>query len=1051
MSQFSSPTRAHGYVRALATRAICLLTLLAIFAPPASAQVRWRSAPVELSDARAPRENIAALRNIITHDGNQHFIVRFDQPVDEGTRAQLRRSGIELLAPLGNHAYFATTGERSPRFRDLERITALVAINPIETTVKIHPTIAAGTLPEWSIVGRVFDETTQVEEDLVALYVVFHGDVPLAKASELVEAQQGIVQAELYSINGLVVEIPRSRINALAALDAVQWIEPPLPLMSPVNSSNRVITQANDAQAAPYNLDGTGVRVMVYDGGVARASHMDFGGRLTVRDNANVITHATHVAGTIGGSGAASGGTNRGMAPGVIMESYGLQVSGGGTFLYTNPGDLESDYNQAINTFGCHISNNSIGTNVESNLFPCDMQGDYGVTCALIDSIVRGSLGAPYRIVWAAGNERQGTRCNVEGYGSYYSIAPPSGAKNHLCIGAINSNNDTMTSFSSWGPVDDGRLKPDFVAPGCESGGDGGVTSCSASSDTAYTVSCGTSMACPTVTGLCALLLQDYRVQFPELNDPRNSTLKVLLAHNAVDLGNAGPDYQFGYGSVRIKNTIDFMRTGNFTESQVGQGGVVQTTLVVAPGTPQLKLTLAWDDPPGTPNVVPSLVNDLDLVVISPSQVQAWPWTLDQFAPSAAAVRTQPDRRNNLEQVVVDSPEAGVWSVRIAGHDVPQGPQVFSLCSSESIGELYGLSISLVDGAPTVIAPGEPVEMTVQITGLNDTVVPGTERLHYRYGGGSFVEVPLASIGGDTYLATLPSATCDAAPEFYLSAEGALSGEITNPVQGAAAPYQAAVGAVEIVFEDDMEIHRGWSVGAAGGIPDDNATTGIWVRVDPVGTAAQPEDDHTPPPGVMCWVTGQGVPGGGLGDNDVDNGKTTLVSPIIDLSDGDATIGYWRWYSNNTGAAPNADVFEVDISNQGGAVGTYVSVEVVGPSGPGTSGGWFYHEFVVSDVVTPTAQIRMRFVASDFGAGSLVEAALDDFSVTRFACEYVVPTCKLPGDMDGNGEVNSLDIQGFVEAHVVSPFYEICADVAEPAGVLDTADTEAFVELLLSP
>src|SRR4030095_10123387 len=95
-----------------------------------------------------------------------------------------------------------------------------------------------------------------------------------------------------------------------------------------VNDSNRALVQANALQAAPYNLTGAGVKVLVYDGGTARASHQDFGGRLTVRDSSGLIDHATHVSATIGGSGAASGGTFKGMAPGVTIESYGFQYDG---------------------------------------------------------------------------------------------------------------------------------------------------------------------------------------------------------------------------------------------------------------------------------------------------------------------------------------------------------------------------------------------------------------------------------------------------------------------------------------------------------------------------------------------------------------------------------------------------------------------------------------------------------------------------------------------------------------------------------------------------
>ncbi|MGA1795435.1 MAG: S8 family serine peptidase, partial [bacterium] len=454
--------------------------------------------------------------------------------------------------------------------------------------------------------------------------------------------------------------------------------------LSEVNDGNREITEADIVRALPYDLDGSGITVLVYDAGTARSSHVDFQGRLAVRDLSGMADHATHVCGTIGGAGVANP-TYTGIAPGVLMESYGFQYDGTGIFLYSNPGDIESDYTEAINTYGADISNNSIGTNTEPNGFDCDIQGDYGVTSALIDAIVRGSLGTPFRIIWANGNERQGSRCDVEGYGDYYSTAPPAGAKNHITVGALNSNDDSMTYFSSWGPVDDGRIKPDISAPGCQIDGDRGVTSCSSGSDNAYTVMCGTSMASPTVCGLSSLLLQDFRARFPDKPDFRNSTLKILLAHNAVDLGNLGPDYRFGYGSVRIQKTIDFMRTGNFLEDQVDQDGVFSVVVLVSPGDSALKVTMAWDDVPGTPNVTAALVNDLDLRVFSPSSIRHYPWTLDQYNPDSPAVRTQADHVNNIEQVYVENPESGVWQIEVHGHDVPQGPQPFSLCASPGL------------------------------------------------------------------------------------------------------------------------------------------------------------------------------------------------------------------------------------------------------------------------------------------------------------------------------------------------------------------------------
>src|SRR5262249_13968320 len=154
------------------------------------------------------------------------------------------------------------------------------------------------------------------------------------------------------------------------------------------------------------------------------------------------------------------------------------------------------------------------------------------------------------------------------------------------------------------------RMKPDMSGPGCQSTDDLGVTSTN-NNATGYVALCGTSMATPTMTGLVALMIQDFRAQFPARPDPRNSTVKILFAQTAVDLFNPGPDYQTGYGSVRVQAAIDFMRTGNFLENSVSQGGVYNALVVANPGQTQVKVMLAWDDYPGTPNVSPALVNDL--------------------------------------------------------------------------------------------------------------------------------------------------------------------------------------------------------------------------------------------------------------------------------------------------------------------------------------------------------------------------------------------------------------------------------------------------------
>lgn len=654
--------------------------LLVLISPPSShAQIKWRSGAVP-RQVKSLDEQWATIGDPRLRSEKRHIMLQFNRPLTQKDRADLDAGGVRVLGYLGDQAYFAAVDPNRLNRQTVEGLGVVSDARELSTDWKLHPMLQRGEQPTWAIVPARQVGPPKV---WIAAYVMFHPDVGAVESTQAVRKHQAVIVNRLQSINGAVIELPQDAVVQLAAEDAVQYVEPALPPMGSVNNSNRTITQADIVQAPPYSLDGSAVSVMVYDGGAARASHVDFGGRLTTRDGSPLSNHATHVSGTIGGDGTASGGTWRGMAPGVTIESYGFEQAGGlqPGFLYTDPGDLETDYGDAINNYGAVLANNSIGTNTAPNGFPCSWEGDYGVTSALIDSVVRGGLGAPIRIVWANGNERSSGRCGT----TYHTTAPPACAKNHITVGALNSNDDSVTFFTSWGPTDDDRLKPDVSAPGCQVGGDGGVTSCSSASDTAYTVFCGTSMAAPSVTGLSALLLEDYRAQFPGAPDFSNATLKSLLAHNAQDIEEVGPDYKSGYGSVRIQQTIDFMRTGNFFEDQVDQG-IGQTILVViGPQDTQLKATLAWDDPPAVPNVNPALVNDLDLRVFDPSGAQHFPWTLGGLAnPSAPAVRTQADHVNNIEQVLVDAPTPGVWTIEVFGFNVPQGPQSYSLCISPS-------------------------------------------------------------------------------------------------------------------------------------------------------------------------------------------------------------------------------------------------------------------------------------------------------------------------------------------------------------------------------
>ncbi len=310
-------------------------------------------------------------------------------------------------------------------------------------------------------------------------------------------------------------------------------------------------------------------------------------------------------------------------------------------------------------------------------------------------------------------------------------------------------------------------------------------------------------------------------------------------------------------------------------------------------------------------------------------------------------------------------------------------------------------------GTPDRVDPGGGV-FTVDITTVAGHVLDPTSAVLVYDAGSGPVESPMTSVGGDTFEASFDPLPCGSFVQFHVRAATTEAIAIRSPVNAPCETFVAIVADESTtILDDEFEIATGWTAGVLG----DTAVAGIWTRVDPVGNNIQPENDHTAEPGTDCFVTGQASVGGSTGEDDVDGGTTTLLSPLLDLSGAEqVSIGYWRWYHNSffqfdadEGNSPSEDVFVVSISDNDGA--SWTTVETVGPAGPETAGGWVLHAFDVGALVSLTSQVRMRFVASDVGALSIVEAAIDDFTVVTVACGDPCPT-----DVNGDGVINVLDL-----------------------------------------
>jgi subtilisin family serine protease len=464
--------------------------------------VRWQNANgVAAFDAARPVEAPAqALARLAGPESR--VIVEFDEIPTPARRAALADAGVTLLAPLGGPAYFARIdADANPGLA--ARAAALRSVREIGRAHKIESKLVGAEAPAWALADRAQEG---VENPVIGVYVQLHADVdPAADAvKQMIAGSDGVVRDTVESINTLVVELPWLSVPGLADDPRVQWVEAALPRMGTTNASNRVRVQADTGAGRPVQP-----RRLRRDGARLRRRHGPhdpprlLGPCDQHRRRPSATTPRTSRA-PIGGDGTANA-THRGMAPGVTILGAGFQYDGSGTFLYTNPGDLEFDYGNGI-AQGAVMSNNSIGSNIAPNGFPCAYRGR-------LRAHRRDHRRRRRRARWASPSSSSGPPATSGATAAatlYNTSPPPANNKNAITVGALNSNNDSMTSFSSWGPSDDGRIRPVISGPGCQSSGDGGVTSLDSDFDTDYTTLCGTSMASPTACGVGALIYEDF-------------------------------------------------------------------------------------------------------------------------------------------------------------------------------------------------------------------------------------------------------------------------------------------------------------------------------------------------------------------------------------------------------------------------------------------------------------------------------------------------------------------------------------------------------------
>jgi hypothetical protein len=588
---------------------------------------------------------------------DKYFVlVQFSVLPSLSIQQQLKNAGIILGSYLPGNAYLATIKNNV----DLSVAAkfSIVSINTIPSFYKKDKAL------------YTFNPLNDHKNDKVFAVNFYPAIDKQIVQQQLLQLGAVILPSKFTMSNVIFIEPDKSKIDALAALPFVSYIGLQSVKDRELNYNSIATHAVSGLQSASgRNLNGKGIAVGVGDNSEITNAHVDFSGRVISRVPYPISFHGIHVSGTVAGGGILNP-MHHGMAPRATLVSQWFSD------IITNTPVYVGDYNM---TATCNSY-----TAADEN---CTGNGVYDALSNYADAQMRDYETVLH--VFAAGNDGDSS-CGI--YPTSYGTIKTGWqcAKNVLTVGAMDQSDNTIAFFSSRGPVNDGRIKPEIIA--C------GYNTFSTRQNNTYGFNSGTSMAAPVITGVSALLNERYRQLFGAT--PKAALLKALVCNTAEDMGNAGPDYTWGFGKLNARRAVEAMENNQFFISSTP----TSYPLVVPAGVRQLKVMLYWADPAAAAMAGATLINDLDLTVTDPVNGPQLPLILNPIPAKVDSTAKQgADHINNIEQVVIDDPGAGNYSLNVSAFAVPQGPQEYILTYQM---DMNGVTVEYPFGGETWV-PGE--------------------------------------------------------------------------------------------------------------------------------------------------------------------------------------------------------------------------------------------------------------------------------------------------------------------------------------------------------